>query len=136
MKRTPEDDNFIRRFAAELERSYEKAKRGNMTDDEFAKSIGVERQQLKKYLLGAAMPSFRTVALAKRNHAISIPYAEVHLDQVTDPQSRKKTSSAKSVQLRVPFSIQVPSADRVKVRLKPMRARARFELRIQIERAG
>lgn len=114
MKRTADDDDFAIRFGAELTVAYNAAKADNQTDEDFADSIGVVRQQLKKYLNGSAVPSLRTVSLAKKNQGVSVAYAGTQLLARTN--KRGKTSLP--IQLSLPLTIKSTGQDQLNVRVK------------------
>jgi len=90
MKRTPEDAAFAVEFGRELYVKYSDAKTRGVTDDVFAKSIGVVRAQLDKYLRGEAVPSVRTVALAHAGYGIAVAY-----DGSTGFQGLRRTAAPK-----------------------------------------
>jgi transcriptional regulator with XRE-family HTH domain len=133
VKRTPEDDYFASEFGALLEKAYRTEKSKKITDQMFAESIGVERPQLRKYFLGEAMPSVRTVAMAHKRYGITVPYAGVAIPDA--PVSRKKIALLPNpIQLRLPFSLEVSDARHFEVELKTIRPR-KYELRIRAKRA-
>ena len=134
-KRTADDDAFVERFASELRREYEKAKRGGMSDQVFAESIGVERASLDRYLNGESMPSVRTVAFAYRGHRIAIPYQQVSLQAALPRASRKKRPEPPS-QMVLPFVVETEKAGtRVDIKLDSVSAR-KFAFRLIVDRAG
>lgn len=131
MKRTSEDDEFAINFGAELSSAYDAAKESGKTDEEFADSIGVMRPQLKKYLSGAAVPCLRTVAMAKKNHNVDVPYAGVLVLQGT----KKHITARRPVQLHLPLTIEATGADQLNVRVKSASS-GRVELELMVRRAG
>lgn len=132
MKRTPQDDAFIAQFTRELGARYSAAKRRGTTDQEFAESIGVTRAQLDKYLLGQAMPSVRTVALAIREHDVRVPYGGVPIHRSLS-RLRARKSSANPAQLQLPFSMLSEGPETIGVRFKPMSAR-NFEIQLTVRK--
>lgn len=135
MKRTTEDDFYAERFGERLEEVYEAAKNKGVSDQKFAESIGVERPQLRKYLRGEAVPSVRTVALARRHHGIGVSYDNIEVSEMLGKRRRKRRSVARAMQLRLPFSVQAGDPTKVEVELKSLRPR-RYELRIKMKQAG
>src|SRR6185437_11099938 len=127
MKQTPEDFDYAQRFGERLERAYLLAKSEGVTDETFADSIGVKRSALKKYLLGTSTPSLRTVVLAKRKYQISVPYGETKLGAILEKNKGKVARP--TVQLRLPFSLDVAHPEKFDVQLKQVRP-AKYELRI------
>jgi len=98
-----------------------------VTDEVFAASIGVKRSALKKYLLGASTPSLRTVALAKRHYNVSVPYGETELGGIL--RKSKETPRGPTLQLRLPFSLQIANREGFQVELKELNT-MKYELRI------
>jgi len=133
VKRTPEDDTFAAQFGERLEQAYEAAKSKSVTDQAFAESIGVQRPQLRKYFRGEAVPSVRTVALARRRYGISVSYAGVETGKLLGRHSKGRTVT-NPVQLRLPFSLEIPEPEKYEVELKAIRPK-RYELRIRAKRA-
>ena len=134
MKRTPEDAAFAVEFGCELHLKYSEAKDRGVTDDAFAKSIGVVRAQLDKYLRGEDMPSVRTVALAHEAHGISVPYRGVPVSNtLTGPRRRKARSHTD--QLELPFTIWAEGPGKFDVKLRPVSAR-KFSLQLTIKRTA
>jgi transcriptional regulator with XRE-family HTH domain len=134
VKRTAADDLYAERFGEALQEAYIAAKRKGISDEVFAASIGVERPQLKKYLLGGAMPSVRTVALAQKEYGVRIPYQGVMLEQASRPPRREQTREA-ATQLRLPFSVHLQTPGDLQVDLKPIRLRT-YEIRIKVRRSN
>lgn len=135
MKRTTEDDFYAERFGERLEEVYEAAKKKGVSDQRFAESIGVERPQLRKYLRGEAVPSVRTVALAQRHYGIGVSYDNIEVSQMLGRTKRKCQSVVPTMQLRLPFSVQVGDPTKIEVELKSLRPR-KYELRIKMKQAG
>jgi len=133
MKRTPEDDDaFVAQFAEELNLHYRRAKKREVTDQDFADSIGVKRAQLDRYLEGGPLPSLRTVALAYQNYGIAIPYAGIPISPVVG-SSRPRRRKAKTEQLLLPFTLRAEGPRRVDVKIEPLSART-FQVRLTIKR--
>ncbi len=135
MKRTPEDDVYAVRFGELLEEAYRAAKASKTTDQRFADSIGVKRSQLRKYLRGEAVPSVRTVALAHRNHGVSVAYEEVQVGKLVGTRPRGRKVMRPAVQLRLPFSLEVADARKFEVQLRSVKPR-KYELRIRVKETG
>jgi transcriptional regulator with XRE-family HTH domain len=134
MKRTPEDAAFAFEFGRELQVKYSEAKTRGLTDDVFAKSIGVARAQLDKYLRGEDMPSVRTVAMAHEAHGISVPYRGVPVSStLAGPRRRKARSHAD--QLDLPFTIWADGPGKFDIKLRPISAR-KFSLQLTIKRTA
>ena len=125
MKRTPEDDAFIVGFTRELNSRYSAAVQNGSNDPDFARSIGVTRQALKKYLAGKSMPSLQTVVLAFKHHQISVPYASVQLFG-----TRRKKATTKT-QLTLPFEIRPLHSGDIALELKPIKPHT-YTLRLEI----
>ena len=121
-------------FGAALLPVYEEAKRREITDQAFAKSIGVERPQLGNYLAGQGMPSHRTIVMAFKSHGISVPYLDIQLEAARRPGSRKTVSSI-STQLILPFRISSKTAQTVNVELRPLGPK-RFDLKLTVHKLG
>ena len=134
MKRTPEDASFAAEFGRELYAKYSEAKIRGVTDEAFAKSIGVVRAQLDKYLRGEDMPSVRTVALAHEAHGISVPYGRVAVSSTLAGQRRRKARPLTD-QLELPFTIWAEGPGQFDVKLRPVSAR-RFSLQLTIKRTA
>jgi transcriptional regulator with XRE-family HTH domain len=130
MKRTSEDDAFAADFGRVLNLKYAEAKRAGTTDQNFAESIGVERAQLDKYLRGEAVPSIRTVALAFREHNISVAYRGIKTNRAISgkPNSRRAPSQT---QLLLPFSIRSEGTENIEVKFRPLGTR-NFQLELTI----
>ena len=136
LKRTPDDDAFAAEFGRQLRIKYDNAKtdpQEPVTDQVFAASIGVKRHQLGQYLLGAAMPGVRTVVLAFREHGISVPYAEIRLQEAIEGSAPAPAPVA--TQLVLPFRISSRSAENVILELHPIGPK-RYTLNITIGQAG
>jgi len=134
VKRTPEDDTFAEQFGEQLEEAYKAEKAKDVTDQMFAESIGVKRPQLRKYFRGNAVPSVRTVALAKRRYGISVPYAEVETGRLLGSR-RKKSTTSSPVQLRLPFTLEFADPRDFEVELKSIKPR-KYELLVRVKRTG
>jgi transcriptional regulator with XRE-family HTH domain len=132
MKRTREDDAYAADFGRALAVEYGKAKKRAITDQVFARSIGVERAQLDKYLRGEAMPSVRTVALAYRAHKIAIPYDHVPVDGALSNQGRRRKRVVPT-QLLLPFTIWAEGPESVDMKFKPVGTR-KFELQVTVRK--
>jgi transcriptional regulator with XRE-family HTH domain len=135
VKRTFGDDVYAERFAERLEKAYSAAKLRGIADEAFAASIGVKRPALKKYLRGGAVPSLLTLALAKRNHGINVPYEGVDLGGLVPRVRNKRKPTGAAIQLRLPFSIQVSRPAELEVELKKLKT-SKYELRIRTRRVG
>ena len=134
MKRTPEDAAFAVEFGRELYVKYSDAKTRGVTDDVFAKSIGVVRAQLDKYLRGEAVPSVRTVALAHAGYGIAVAYDGVPVSRAFAGQRRLK-ARASIDQLELPFTIWAEGPGKFDVKLRPVSAR-KFSLQLTIKRTA
>ncbi len=134
MKRTPEDATFAVQFGRELHVKYSEAKAREVTDDVFAKSIGVVRAQLDKYLRGEAMPSVRTVALAHAAYGIAVGYGGVPVSKAVTGRRRRK-APVSSDQLELPFTIWAEGPGKFDVKLRPVSAR-KFSLQLTIKRTA
>ena len=134
-KRAADDDAFVVRFALELKRKYQEAKRAGKSDQVFAESIGVERASLDRYLNGESMPSVRTVAFAYREYGIAIPYKRVSLQDALPKRGRKRNREALA-QMVLPFIVQTEKAGtRVDLKLDSASDR-KFAFRLIVDRAG
>jgi len=138
MKRTEEriadDDAFLRQFRPALRRAYDKAKKEEKTDEEFAESIGVERPQMIRMLEEGAMPSVRTVAFAYRNHQISVPYKRISL-QAAIPANGAKAKPELPKQLILPFTVYAEkTGSNVDLKLDSA-SDGKFKLRLIVDRA-
>jgi transcriptional regulator with XRE-family HTH domain len=120
-------------LASDWEKAYKAEKLKDVTDQTFAESIGVERPQLRKYFRGDAVPSVRTVALAKRKYGISVPYADVDTGRLLGSRAKKRTAS-RPVQLRLPFSLEFADPRDFEVELKSLKPR-KYELLVRVKRA-
>ena len=135
MKRTPDDDAFIKQFAPALRQKYQKAKEDGMSDQVFAESIGVERISLSRYLDGESMPSVRTIAFAYSKYRISIPYKRVSLQNAIPKKGRRPMQEKQSGQLILPFTVQTENVG-TNINLKLDSASAgKIEFRLIIDRA-
>ena len=132
MKRTPQDDAFVADFSEELANKYSAAKRREVTDQEFAESIGVARAQLDKYLRGDAMPSVRTVALALREHGIAVPYDQVPMHHLLERRKRTKKNHSLG-QMLLPFRILSEGPESIGVSFKPVSTR-NFEVHLTVKK--
>ena len=130
MKRTPEDTAFAAEFGRELKSKYDEAKKRNVTDDEFAKSVGVVRAQLDRYLRGEAVPGVRTVALAHREYGIAFSYGGTSMTEAL--AGRRKASI--SDQLELPFTLWAEGPGKFNLKIQPVSAR-KFALRLTIRKA-
>jgi len=131
MKRTDDDTEFAIEFGRELRRKYDEAKNRGVTDGDFANSIGVVRGQLDRYLRGEAVPGIRTVALAFRNHGISVPYGDTALGAALRNRSGRRRSFLQ--QMELPFTVVSEAPGLVDVKFKPVSAR-RFALQLTVKR--
>jgi transcriptional regulator with XRE-family HTH domain len=135
MKRTPEDDAFAAEFGRELNLSYAASKSAGVTDQAFAKSIGVERAQLEKYLRGEAMPSVRTVVLAYRQYGIAITYERIPTTGALPKGSRRKRQSRETAQFLLPFTIRSEGPERVGLKFRPVGTR-KFALEVTVKKGA
>jgi transcriptional regulator with XRE-family HTH domain len=135
VKRTPDDDAFAVAFGQRLEKAYESAKLRKVTDQAFAETIGVQRPQLRKYFRGEAVPSVRTVALARRHYGINVGYRDIDVGKVLGGRLKRREASSLPLQLRLPFSLNVVDPGKYEVELKAFTAR-KYELRIRRKEAG
>jgi transcriptional regulator with XRE-family HTH domain len=132
MKRTPEDTTFAFEFGRELKARYDSAKRQGLSDEDFAKSIGVVRAQLDRYLRGEAVPGIRTVALAYRKYGIATPYGQT--PAAAPLTGRKRRRKGTDNQLELPFTVWAEGPGIAELKLKPVSAR-KFALLLTIKRA-
>lgn len=135
MTRKEPGQEFVSLFAHKLQQVYARKRRSKnnqrgMTDEEFARSIGVERSQLKKYLLGGPMPSLHTVVSAYREHQILVPYDGVKLTTIV--RQRKASETPTEIQLTFPFSIQPSPISDVALELKPVRNNS-YEIKVVLQ---
>src|SRR5256885_4349246 len=85
MKQTSDDSIFAKEFARQLRPKYaeQRKKKPNEPkvkfDQEFAKSLGVDRAALWKYLNSKEppTPSIRTIVLAYKEYRIAVRYGSV-----------------------------------------------------------
>jgi len=132
MKRTQEDTEFAALFGRELKAKYDAAKRGDMTDAEFADSIGVVRAQLDKYLRGEAVPGIRSIALAKQRYGIDVPYDGIFVSKSAKKRGRNEPTTD---QLELPFVIWAEGPGQYDLKLRPVSAR-KFALDVVIKRTS
>jgi hypothetical protein len=131
-KRTPEDDEFIREFSRQLNSVYNNQGEQKVSDDVFARRIGVSRTGLQDYLNGDAMPSLRTVVLSFEQYKINVPYMGISLF----PDSKRNKGIKRRIeQLTLPLAITAHHTQTVDMKLDPKGLNA-FELRITIPRTG
>src|SRR5208283_4453845 len=102
MKRTPEDTAFAAEFGRELKAKYDEAKKRAVTDAAFAKSVGVVRAQLDRYLRGEAVPGIRTVALAHREYGIALSYGGTSMPEVPPYDNAIPYSRCARATVRIP----------------------------------
>lgn len=132
MKRTSEDTAFALDFGRELRSKYDDAKRRGLSDADFAKSIGVVRAQLDRYLRGEAVPGIRTVALAYRHYGIATPYGDTAVPTALTGRRRRRKST--NDQLELPFTVWAEGPGIAELKLKPVSAR-KFALLLTIKKA-
>lgn len=132
MKRTPEDTAFATEFGRELKSRYDHAKKRGVTDDGFAKSIGVVRAQLDRYLRGEAVPGVRTVALAHREYGIALPYGAIPVIKALKGRRRQQQSILD--QLELPFTLWAEGPGKFDLKLRPVSTR-KFALSLTIKKA-
>jgi len=126
MRRTTPDDSFASEFGRELSRHYEK--RGTeVTDEQFAATLGVSRPALRKYLRGGAMPGLGTVVLAFRRYGVNVPYQGTPLFG----KRHSKNGAIPVAQLILPFSVHSPDADIVETSLD-RKSPQEFEFRLRV----
>src|ERR1039457_6437747 len=121
MKRTPEDTAFATEFGRELKSKYDHAKKRGVTDDGFAKSIGVVRAQLDRYLRGEAVPGVRTAALAHREYGTAIPYGGIPTAKAFKGRRRQQQSTVD--QLELPFTLGAEGPGKFDLKLRPVSSR-------------
>jgi len=131
MKRTSEDDEFVLEFSRQLNASYAYERQKKLSDEEFARSIGVSRTALQKYLDGKSMPSLRTVVLCYTRHKIAVPYSGTRMF-TGSPRRKQKTTPE---QLILPLAITALHSKPVGMKLDPKGLNA-FELKITVQRTG
>jgi len=131
MKRTRSDDAFAAEFGRELSLKY-RNREDDVTDEQFAASLGVCRPALMKYLSGSAMPSLSVVVLAFRRYGINVPYLGTPL---FGKGRRSTRSAADAAQLILPFSVQSVDADIVETNLDRKSPHG-FELRVRLRKLG
>lgn len=131
MKRTEQDAAFAKKFGKELFRAYRTRKASGTTDEEFAASIGVVRAQLKKYLVGKATPSVRTVWLAWRNHKVTVAYSDGDAKDLL--RRRARESAEPFEQLELPFTLNTDGFSDVEVSLKAITA-TKYTLNLRVKR--
>ena len=133
MKRTPEDTAFAAEFGRELKAKYDEAKKRAVTDAAFAKSVGVVRAQLDRYLRGEAVPGIRTVALAHREYGIALSYGGTSMPEVLAGRRRRRKELIPD-QLELPFTLWAEGPGKFNLKIQPVSAR-KFALRLTIRKA-
>jgi transcriptional regulator with XRE-family HTH domain len=132
VRRTLDDDRFATEFGRELSRHYHRVtNESRISDEDFARSLGVTRPALMKYLHGNAMPGLGVVVQAFLQYGVNIPYRGTPLFG-----SRKRPKGEPAVsQLVLPFSVQSAGVDTIETNLDRKGPNG-FELRITLNKAG
>jgi transcriptional regulator with XRE-family HTH domain len=125
------DDQFVIKFAAALAIAYQEAKSDGVSDEKFAADIGVERPQLRKYLSGEAMPCVRTVAMARKNFGVRVPYE----DEDITAGMKDQRPGIKPTQLTLPLTIKTFGSDQMNLRIKSSSI-SRVDLELVVRRVG
>jgi len=130
VKRTEEDQQFGTEFAKRLQAFYEKAIANGVTEQVFARRIGVDRGGLQRYLKKHAAPSLRTAVLAYREFGICVPYAGIDTLPLISKRGRRRRSTSE-LQMDLPMTIEAPQGEIDVVIKKKSAQRFRFQVRIK-----
>ena len=134
MKRTVEDEAFGIAFGRELAVQYANAKDRQVSDEDFAYSIGVTRPQLNRYITGQVTPGVRTVALAYREYKINVAYAGIVLG--SGRRSTRRGQKPPPEQLVLPVTLCGNTIGQsVSLRLKPIGMKD-FEISLRVSRTA
>jgi len=131
VKQTPEDLIFAKEFARRLRPKYAQARQQDpgkpkvQFDEEFAKTLGVDRAALWKYLNNPEppTPSIRTVVLAFKNYEIAIRYEDIDTRQIL--MKRRRPRHVSEQQMELPFFIRASGPHIVGMKLEPQRVSRR-----------
>jgi transcriptional regulator with XRE-family HTH domain len=123
---TPDDEAFKRKVAEEFVRARDRACQKGFSVEEFARTLGITRAGLHKYIARKAIPSLRVLQRARQYWGVRLSYGELGDRYI---QARKKDPR----QMEFKFSVEDVSKEQIRITKFSAKGENSAELVIKID---